>query len=188
MKMLRADGIFCQQHGVLARIPDGQRPIPDQFPQAVRPPLFIRRRDDGHVRGIDGQGVAHIADEVGAIVQAAVPGDDSARRRNTRLLLAMRFLRGVEVAIEDPYAALRIRFVAVGAVRSKSRADLLDVVRSRRLTFKIPSSKLDTHDLLSCFPFDLDMFLTTVFLGLRCSSTEWKPAISAWVSRLCPGL
>ena len=99
--MLRADGVFGEQHGALARIPDGQRPIPDQFPQAVRPPLFIRRRDDGHVRGIDGCGVAQLADEVSAIVQATVPGDDSARRRNIWLLLATRFLRGVEGAIED---------------------------------------------------------------------------------------
>ena len=82
------------------------------------------------------------------------------------LLLAMRFLRGVEGAIEDLYAALRIRFVAVGTVGSESRADFLDVVRGRRLAFEIPSSKLDTHDLLPCFPFDLDMFLATVFVSL----------------------
>ena len=72
---------------------------------------------------LTGQGVAQLADEFGAIVQAAVPGDDGARRGNIWLLFAMRFLRGVEGAIEDPYATLRIRFVAVGAVGSESRAD-----------------------------------------------------------------
>ena len=62
-----------------------------------------------------------------------------------RLLLATRFLRGVEGAIEDHYATLGIGFVAIGAVGSESRADFLDVVRGRRLAFEIPSSKLDAH-------------------------------------------
>jgi hypothetical protein len=30
------------------------------------------------------------------------------------------------------------------------------------LAFEIPSSKLDTHDLLPCFSSDLDRFLATV--------------------------
>jgi hypothetical protein len=82
------------------------------------------------------------------------------------LLFATRFLRGVEGAIEDSDAVRRIRLVAIRAVGSESRADFLDVVRGRRLAFEIPSSKLDTHDLLPCFPFDLDMFLATVFVTL----------------------
>jgi hypothetical protein len=145
VKMARANGVFGEQHRALARIPDGQCPIPDQFSQAVRAPLFIRRGDNGNVRGIDGQGVAQLPDEVSAIVQAAVPGDDGAGRRNMWLLLATRFLRGVECAIENPYAALRIRFIAIGAIGSESGADFLDVVRGRRLAFEIPSSKLDAH-------------------------------------------
>jgi len=119
-----------------------------------------------------------IADEVSAIVQAAVPCDDCSRRRNMRLLLAMRFFRGVEGAIEDLYAAVGIRFVAIGAVGSESGADFLDVVRGRRLAFEIPSSKLDAHDLLPCFSFDLDMSLATVFVSLIWASLRSKPAIS----------
>src|ERR1700733_55040 len=164
--MLRADGVFGEQHGALARIPDGQRPISDEFPQAIRPPLFIGHRDDGHVRGTVGQGIAQFADEVSAIVQAAIPGDDSARGRDTWLLLTMRFLRGVEGAIEDIYPTLGIRFVAIGAVGSESGADFLDVVRGRWLAFEIPSSKLDAHDLLPCYPFDFDMPIATVFVSL----------------------
>src|ERR1700678_1475766 len=148
--MLRADGVFGEQHEALARVPDGQRPVSDEFGKAIGAPLFIRRRSDGHVRGIDGQGIAQFADEVSAIVQAAVPCDHGSRRRNMRLLLAVRFLRGVEGAIEDIYVALGIRFVAVGAVGSESGADFLDVVRRRWLAFEIPSSKLDAHDLLPC--------------------------------------
>lgn len=48
--MLRADGVFCQQRGTLARIPDGERPISDQFPEALVAPPFERRRRDFHVR------------------------------------------------------------------------------------------------------------------------------------------
>src|SRR5580700_479551 len=95
VKMLRADGIFGEQDGALARIPDGQRPVPYQFPQAVRTPLVVRRRNDGHIRGSDGCGVAQLAGEVGAIVQATVPSDDSTRRRDVWLLFAIRFLRGM---------------------------------------------------------------------------------------------
>jgi hypothetical protein len=82
------------------------------------------------------------------------------------LLLATRFLRGVEGAIEDPNATLGIGFVAIGAIRSERRADFLDVVRGGRLAFEIPSSKLDAHDLLPFFPFDLGRFLVTVFVSL----------------------
>src|SRR6202041_647283 len=114
------------------------------------------------------QRVAQFADEVSAIVQATVPSDDSARPRNTWLLLATRFLRGVEGAVEDIYAAFRIRFVAVGTVGSERRADFLDVVRGRRPAFEIPFPKLDTHDLLPCFPFDLGMFLVAI-----CASLVW---------------
>src|ERR1700679_1787134 len=116
--MLRADGVFGEQYGALTRVPEGQPPIPDQFPQAVCLPLFIRRSDDGNVSRIDGQGVAQFADEVGAIVQAAVPSDDSAGGRNTWLLLATRFLRGMEGAIKDIYPALGIGFVTIGTVGS----------------------------------------------------------------------
>src|SRR5438128_365708 len=66
------------------------------------------------------------------------------------LRLAPGLFRGVEGAIEDLYAALGIRLIAIGSVWSESRADFLDVVRSRRLAFEIPSSKLDAH---ASFPF-----------------------------------
>src|SRR6266852_3625400 len=61
----------------------------------------------------------------------------------------MGFLCGVERAIEDLYAAVGIRLIAVGPIRSESCADFFDVVRGGRLAFKIPSSKLNAHDLLS---------------------------------------
>ena len=40
-----------------------------------------------------------------------------------------------------------------GPYGSESRTDFLDVVRGKRLAFEIPSSKLDTHDLFTLFPF-----------------------------------
>ena len=101
VKMARADGVFGQDQRTVARVPEGQRPITDQSSKAVGPPLFVRCRDDGQVRGIDGYEVTQIADEISAIIQAAVEGDDRAGRRNTWLFLSIRFLGCVESAIED---------------------------------------------------------------------------------------
>ena len=143
--MAGADGVFGQDQRAVARVPDGERPISDEFGKAIGAPLFEGHCDDGHVRGTIGQGIAQFADELSTIVQAAVPSDHSSGRRNMRLLLATRFLRGVEGAIEDPYATFGIGFIAIGAIRSESRADFLDVVRGSRLAFEIPSSKLDAH-------------------------------------------
>src|SRR5712664_1319142 len=109
--MPRADGVFGEQDGPLARIPDGQRPIPDEFGKAVGVPLFVRRRDNGNIRRGDGQRITQLTDEVGTIVQATVPSDDSARRGNAWLLLLTRFLGGVEGAIKNLYAALGIRLI-----------------------------------------------------------------------------
>ncbi len=64
------------------------------------------------------------------------------------LRFATGFLCSVEGAIKDLYAALGIRFVAIGSVRSERGTDFLDVVRGRWLAFKIPSSKLHTHNFI----------------------------------------
>src|ERR1700722_5349667 len=112
VKMARADGVFGQDQRPVAGVPDGERPISDEFGKAIGAPLFEGHCYDGHVRGAIGQGIAQFADELSTIIQAAIPSDDSARRTNTWLLLAMRFLGGVEGAIEDSYAALGIGFVA----------------------------------------------------------------------------
>ena len=68
------------------------------------------------------------------------------------LRFAVGFLSGVESTVKDLYAALGIRFIAVGSVGSENRADFFDVVRGRLLAFEIPSSKLNTHDLLPPLP------------------------------------
>ena len=118
VEMARADGVLGQDQRAIARVPDGERPISDEFGKAIGAPLFEGYCNDGHVRGSIGQGIAQFADELSTIVQAAVPGDHGSGRRNVWLLLATRFFRGVEGAIEDPYATFGIGFVAIGAVRS----------------------------------------------------------------------
>ena len=146
VKMTRADGVFGQDQRAVAGVPDGERPVSDEPCKAVGgAPSFVGRSDDGNVSGIKGQNIPQLLDELSTIVQAAVPSDYGSRRRNMRLLLATRFLGGVKCAIEDPYATLGIGFIAIGAIRSESRADFFDVVRGRRLAFEIPCSKLDAH-------------------------------------------
>ena len=50
--MARADGVFGQDQRAVARVPDGERPISDEFGKAIGAPLFEGHCDDGHVRGI----------------------------------------------------------------------------------------------------------------------------------------
>src|SRR6266403_4245777 len=85
------------------------------------------------------------------------------------------FLGGVEGAIEDVYAALGIRFIAIGPVWSKSRADFLDVVRGRRLAIEIPSSKLNTHDWspsLPLVPMDSSVLSLLLLQQASCGSLQ----------------
>ena len=145
VKMLCADGVFGEQHGALARIPDGQCPITDEFGEAIDAPFFMGHSDDGNVSGVDSQRIGQFADEVSAIVQATVPRESRTGLANVWLHFATRFLCGVKRAIEDTYATLRIGFIAIGTIRSESRAELFDVLLGRRLFFEIPSSKLDAH-------------------------------------------
>ena len=76
--MASPDGVFRQEQRTVVRAQDGECPISDQFGETSSPPLFVGHRDDGHVRGISGQGIAQFADQFRAVVQTAVPGDDSA--------------------------------------------------------------------------------------------------------------
>ena len=40
VKMARADGVFGQDQQAIARVPDGECPIPDEFGEAIGAPLF----------------------------------------------------------------------------------------------------------------------------------------------------
>src|SRR5260370_12762738 len=156
--MASADGVLGQGKRAVDGVPDRESPIADDFSKAVSTPPFISRHDDGKVCRRDGQGVSQVADKFGAIVQTAVPGNDSAGRGGVWLRFAMGFFGSAKGAIEDLYAALGIRFVAVGPVRSESRTDFLNVVQGRLLAFEIPSPKLNAHNLLPPFPFARERF------------------------------
>src|SRR5437879_997233 len=69
-----------------------------------------------------------------------------------RLGFAAGLLRRVERPVEDLYAALRIRLIAIGSVGSKSSAHFLDILWSAWLPIEIPSTELNAHTLL---PFPL---------------------------------
>src|SRR5580704_15410720 len=143
--MARADGVLRQDQRAATRVPDGERPVSDELRKALDAPSFVSRSDHSNVGGIKGQNSSQLTDEFGTIIQTAVPSDHGSGRRNMWLRFAMRFVRGMEGAIEDPYAVLGIGFIAIGSVRRESRTDSLDVAHGGRLAFEIPYSKLDTH-------------------------------------------
>src|SRR5258708_5655185 len=76
----RANRILSQGQRAVHGIPDGQRPIPDEFAKALGSPPFASRRGNSNIRRGGGQRVAQLSDEVGAIVQVTIPGDDDAGR------------------------------------------------------------------------------------------------------------
>src|SRR6266481_9103287 len=150
--MAGADGVFGEDQRAVVGVPDRDRPIPDELGKAIGTPLFVGRRDDGNVGGIKSQNISQSADKLGATVQAAIPGNYRAGLGNMRLRFTARFLRSVKSAIQDLYAALGIRFVAIGPKRSESCHDLLEVVHGWRLAFPIPSAKLHTHKFIPLVP------------------------------------
>src|SRR5260370_32807708 len=99
--MARADGVLCQDQRAIRRIPDGKSPISEELRKAVSSPPFVSARDDGNIGRSNVQGISQITDELGTVVQAAVPGEDRTRRRNVRLRLASRFLRRMKGTEQD---------------------------------------------------------------------------------------
>jgi hypothetical protein len=85
VEMTRTDSVFGQEQRTIARVPDRERPIPDHFGEAVSTPFFVSGCDDDGVCGTGGQRTTQFSDQLRAVVQTAVPSDDSARRGDVRL-------------------------------------------------------------------------------------------------------
>src|SRR5437867_568982 len=67
-KKASTDRIFGKQHSLFARIPNGQRPIPNELGEALLAPLFISRRDNSHIGRESCQRVLQLANQLFAIV------------------------------------------------------------------------------------------------------------------------
>ena len=151
VEMARADGVFGEDQRARVRIPDRQRPVANQHGEALLPPIFISGGGDLEVGGTRDHKIAQLAYEFGAIVQAAVPGEDGAGRANVWLRFAARLLGSVESAIEDAEVCRRVGAFVVGAIWGENRLDLGEVRLIDWLAVHIPSSKLNAHGLLPEF-------------------------------------
>ncbi len=146
VKMAGADRVLSQDQRAVSWIPDRESPVAYEHGKAIRPPLLVSRCDDRHVRGVNGQDIRQPADKFRAVVQAAVPGNDGARRQDMRLRFAARLLRRVESVIEDADVALGVGTTAtIWSVRTYDRVRFFEIAAVYRLAIEIPSSKLDAH-------------------------------------------
>src|SRR5882762_1472733 len=118
VEMARADGVLGKDQRARVRIPERESPVTNEHGEAIAAPVFISRRDDGDVRGGSGHNVAQMPDQIGAVVQAAVPGEDGAGCGDVRLRFAARFLRGMKGVVQDAYVAVRIGAGIIRAVGS----------------------------------------------------------------------
>src|SRR5215469_8609945 len=146
IKVLGSEGISGEQESAVLWIADRQRPVANKPCEAIMSPVIESCRNNGDVRGGRIQRVLQVADEVGAIVQTAIPCQHHAGRRDMRLLFAPRLLGCAEGVIKNAETVAGVDFAAVGAVRREDGTDFFDVFRRYRLTDEIPSSKLDAHD------------------------------------------
>src|SRR6266404_230284 len=119
--MPRADRIFSQDQQPIAWIPDGKSPVSNEPCKAFSSPLFVGRSNDRNIRRTDVQNIMQLADEVCAVVQAAIPGDGSAGWSYMWLRFAARFLRCMERLVQNAYVALEIRAAIIWAIRSENR-------------------------------------------------------------------
>src|SRR5580700_1876049 len=92
-----------------------------------------------------------MTDELGAIVQAPVPGDDRSGFRDMRLCFASGFLRRMECAVQDADVRLRIGPAVIRAIRSDDGLHFFEVVAIHRFAIEIPSSELHAHIWLPTF-------------------------------------
>lgn len=120
-----------------------------------------------------------LADQVSSIVQTSVPSKYRTRRQNMWLRFAVRLFCGAKRAIEDCHTVSGVGLIAIGAIGGERCADFVDIVLCGRWPFEIPSSELHAHDLLPCFPFDLNMFLVAVLVDAVCANFGQKAASSS---------
>ena len=122
VEMARADGIFGQDQRARVRIPDRESPVADQLAKQSLPQYSYAAATIATSVESSGHKFTQLTNKIGAIVQAAVPGEDGARRGDVRLRFAARFLGRVEGAVEHADASLGIGAGIVWAIRSEKRA------------------------------------------------------------------
>src|SRR6266481_7318604 len=158
VEMACADGVFGKYQGASVWVPDRESPVANQHGEAIAAPVFVSAGDDGSVCGAHSDDVSHLADELGAVVQAAVPGEDGAGCGDVRLRFATGFVGGVEGVVEDADVALRIGASIIWAIGSDGGLRLFEIVSVHRLAIEIPPSKLNAHGRPSlqanCFSTD----------------------------------
>src|SRR6267154_2509282 len=143
--MPRTDRVFSENQRMLARIPYRQSPISNQRCEAVHSEALVGGRDDFNVRRFARYKTSHLADEFGAVIQAAIPGKDGARCRYIRLRFETGFVGRMEGAIENADVSRIIGASVVCAIRSYGCLRLFEIVPVHRFTIQIPSSKLKAH-------------------------------------------
>src|SRR6267143_850091 len=74
--------IDSQDEFALSWLPDGDSPIADDALEAFRLPAIKGSGDDRNIGGSGVEVAAHFGDELIAIIDAAVPGDDEASASN----------------------------------------------------------------------------------------------------------
>src|SRR5216683_6413276 len=105
VEMARADGVFSQYQGARVGIPEGEGPVANEHGEAIVP-AFAGGCYDFDICRANRHDVAQLADQVCAVVQSAVPGENGAGSGDVRLRFATRFLSGVEGVVEDADVAL----------------------------------------------------------------------------------
>ena len=147
VKMFRPKWVLGEQQRAINGIPNGERPVADQFCETLVAPFFVSSCNDSDVSALGDNRATHLVDKFRAIVQTTVPRDDFAGSQHVGLLLVPGFFCGAERAINDVHAIFCIRPTAIRPVSDKGRPDFLNVIRRRRPTVEIPSSELHAHNI-----------------------------------------
>src|SRR5258708_23989985 len=73
IEMASADWVFGQDQRAAVRVPEGKCPVPNELGKAIGSPFLIGCRDDGNIGRVDSHDISQRADELGTVVEAAVP-------------------------------------------------------------------------------------------------------------------
>src|ERR1700722_18312166 len=89
VKRAYANGIFGHDERAVARVPEGQSPIPHEPRKRIRALRVVRRRDDAQVGAMVFRGVRECSSELLPIIETSIKCQDRARRKNLRLALVV---------------------------------------------------------------------------------------------------
>src|SRR5579859_2914694 len=141
----RSEKILRQDQSAACRLPNRERPIPDERVQARQSPLAIAGGNDLDIGRVVVKVAARDAKQVRSVVEPTIPNEDRSGRQDIRLYFAPRFGSGVKRTVDHSDGRSEVASEAIVRVRGKKSLGLAEFFNVDRLPVEMPHAVLHAH-------------------------------------------